>query len=175
MTYFQRFWAQIVFLVLSVIGVAISIYLTAAHYEHAPVACSNTGIINCERVLSSPYSYVPGTTTIPISVPGLLWFLAFGVVAFLAWRVWPERKSLIIAEVVWSALGLLTALYLVFVELVHLHNICAWCTSLHIIILVMLLISVSQLLQLNAREDDDYDEEEETVEAAPFSASSNKN
>jgi hypothetical protein len=39
----------------------------------------------------------------------------------------------------------------------------------------MLLISVSQLLQINAREDDDYDEEEETVEAAPFSASSNKN
>src|SRR5690349_6686684 len=158
---------------LSVIGVAISIYLTTAHYENAPVACSNTGIINCERVLSSPYSYVPGTS-IPISLPGLLWFLAFGVVAFLAWRVWPERKSLIIAEVAWSALGLLTALYLVFVELVHLHNICAWCTSLHIIILVMLLISVYQLLQWNEREYDEYDEEEETVGATPLSANSNK-
>jgi uncharacterized membrane protein len=173
LTYFQRFWAQILFLVLSVIGVAISIYLTTAHYENAPVVCSNTGIINCERVLSSPYSYVPGTS-IPISLPGLLWFLAFGVVAFLAWRVWPERKPLIIAEVVWSALGLLTALYLVFAELVHLHNICAWCTSLHIIILVMLLISVYQLLQWNAREYDEYDEEEETVGAKPLSVNSNK-
>ncbi|BCL83275.1 vitamin K epoxide reductase family protein [Ktedonobacteria bacterium brp13] len=167
MTYFQRFWAQISLLVLSLIGVGVSIYLDVAHYEKAPVACSNSGIINCERVLNSVYGSIPHTN-IPISIPGLLFFLAFACLALLSWLVWPERKILVIGEVVLAALGLLTAFYLVFVELVYLHNICAWCTSLHIIIFISLLIAVYQLLQLNVYEDDELEYEDDEA-IAPVS------
>lgn len=160
MTYLQRFWAQITLLALSVFGVAVSIYLAIAHYEKAPVACSSSGFVDCERVLNSAYGYVPHTT-IPISIPGLLYFLAYGILAFLAWRVWPGRKLLVIGEVVLSALGLLTAFYLVYVELVILHTICAWCTTLHVAIFISLLVSVYQLLQVNADEYDELEDEDE--------------
>lgn len=165
MTYFRRSGAQITFLVLSVIGVAISIYLTVAHYAKAPVVCSNTGLIDCQRVLSSPYSLVP-YTHIPISLPGLGWFLVSAVVAFLAWRVWPERRDLRVAQVVLFGLGVLTALYLVFVEITDLHTICAWCTSLHVIMLVMLLIAVFQLIQTDSGYEE-FEDEDEGDEVAP--------
>lgn len=160
MTYFRSYGAQITYIILSVFGVAISIYLTIAHYDKVPVVCSTSGIINCERVLSSSFSVVPGTT-IPISVPGLLWFLVGGGLAFAAWKVWPGERLLNILEVVWFSTGVLTALYLVYAELVYLHNICAWCTVLHIVMLVMFLVAVFQLAQPRVYDEDDYEEEEE--------------
>lgn len=162
MTSFRRSGGQIVLLALSILGVVISIYLTLTHYDKQSLICSSSGLVNCERVLSSSYSVVPGTA-IPISVPGLLWFCVLGVLAFCGWRVWPERRSLIVAEVVWSALGLLTVLYLVYAEIVRLDAICAWCTSLHVIILLMLVISVFLLQQHGADEEVFDDEEEEAI------------
>jgi Predicted membrane protein len=73
----------------------------------------------------------------------------------------------VIGEVVLSGLGLLTAFYLVYVELVILHTICAWCTTLHVAIFVSLLVSVYQLLQVNADEYDELEDEDEGEEAIP--------
>ena len=155
----RRSWAQLSLLVLALLGIGISIYLTSVHYDNAPLVCSASGVIDCARVLSSPYSVVPGTT-IPISVPGLLWCVGMGALAFTAWRILPGRRSLFIAELVWAITGIVTVLYLVFVELVRLHTICAWCTGLHVIILAMLLITVVQVQQWSS-ETEEIDEEEE--------------
>jgi uncharacterized membrane protein len=165
MTYFRRSGGQIALLALSVIGAIISIYLTITHYDKQTLVCATGGLINCERVLSSSYSLVPGTN-LPISIPGLLWFCALGALALFAWRVWPARRALLLAEVAWSALGLLSALYLVYAEIVRLDAICAWCTSLHVIILVTLIIS-ALLLQQAGGDEEVFDEEEEEEEEAP--------
>ncbi len=144
MTHIRRSWGQITLLVLALLGVGISIYLTGVHYANVPLVCSNTGFINCDLVLKSPYSKIHGTD-IPITIPGLLWCLGMAALAFAAWRIWPQRRSLRIAECIWAALGMLTVFYLVYAELVKLHTICAWCTALHVIILSMFLITVVQL------------------------------
>lgn len=156
----RRSGGQIALFVLALIGVGISIYLTITHYNHTLPVCSNTGIINCADVLTSHYSTVPGTA-IPISVPGLGWFVVSAILAALAWLVRPDWRALRIAQVAWGALGLVTILYLVYVELVKLHAICVWCTSLHVTILVMFLISLV-LLQQTTLEEDDFVEEDET-------------
>ena len=157
---------QLFFLIVSIIGVAISVYLILVHYDqqNVPLVCSTRGFINCESVLSSPYAQVPGTT-IPISVPGLLWFLAAGGLAFVAWNGRSEIRQLLIAEVIWSGLGILTALYLVYVELVVLHTLCAWCTALHILILTLLITSIFQLQGASSKE---VEEEEEVEEMLPL-------
>jgi uncharacterized membrane protein len=165
MAYFRRSGGQIALLALSVLGIVISIYLTITHYDKQSLVCSSDGLVNCERVLSSSYSVVPGTA-IPISIPGLLWFCALGALAFGAWRLWPQRRSLLIAEVAWSALGLLTVLYLVYAEIVRLDAICVWCTSLHIIILLSLILSVFLFQQSNEGEEI-FDDEEEGQEESP--------
>ena len=164
MTFIRRSGAQVALLVLSLAGVAISIYLTAVHYENVPLLCSNSGLVDCASVLSSSYSVVPGTTA-PITVPGLAWSLASAALAFAGWRIWPQRRNVRMAQFVWALLGMLTVLYLVYAELVRLHRICAWCTALHIIIFVMLLITVMNLQTAEPVEEFDVEEEEPVATA----------
>jgi uncharacterized membrane protein len=137
---------QFVLLVLSLLGVGITIYLTAVHYENVPLVCSENGLVNCSRVISSSYSVVPGTT-VPITIPGFGWCIVIASLAiaglFLTTELWQRRIR--IAQFVWTLSGLLVVLYLVYAEIVRLRTICAWCTALHVLILLLFLLTLVQL------------------------------
>jgi uncharacterized membrane protein len=137
----QRSGGQIALFILSIIGACIAIYLTTVHYENVPLVCSSSGIVDCARVLSSAYSVIPGTS-VPITIPGLFWAIVSAVLAFANWRLWPQRQTLRVVAFAWSLVGLLTVFYLVYVELVRLHTICAWCTGMHVVILAIFLLSL---------------------------------
>ena len=137
---------QFFLLILSLIGAGIAIYLTTVHYENVPLICSASGFVDCAHVLSSSYSVVP-FTTIPITVPGLAWCVASAVLAMIGLRFQLVPRWLRITEFALTLAGILTVLYLVYVEIVRLHTICAWCTGLHVVILVMFLITLVQLQQ----------------------------
>ncbi len=145
----QRQKSQLLLLILSLIGIGIAIYLTAVHYENVPLICSSSGIVDCARVLSSSYSVVPGTT-IPIAVPGLVWCVISAALAIIGLRLQPIPRWLRTTQFALSLSGMLAVLYLVYVEIVRLHTICAWCTGLHVIILAMFLITLVQLQQPEA-------------------------
>jgi uncharacterized membrane protein len=127
---------------LSVAGIGIAGYLTSVHYAGAPPACSLTGPIDCASVTKSAYSVVPGTT-LPITVPGLAWFLVSAALA-LAGRDQGSR-AIRLAHLLWSAAALAAVLYLVFVEIAILHRVCEWCTGIHLIVLATFLISLRRL------------------------------
>ena len=76
------------------------------------------------------------------SAGGIIWFAVSAGLAALALVSVEEPAWLQPAQVVWSLLGLATVLYLVGVEVLALGVICAWCTSLHVLILATLLISL---------------------------------
>ena len=141
--------SQFLLLVLSLLGVGISIYLTSVHYENVPLVCSASGLIDCARVLSSSYSVVPGTT-LPITIPGLVWCIisASLAIAGLFSTTGSGKRRIKIAQFFWALSGLLVVLYLVYVEIVRLHTICAWCTALHVLILFLFLVTVVQLQSL---------------------------
>jgi uncharacterized membrane protein len=133
----------IVLAVLAVLGLGVAGYLTSVHYAHTPLACSSSGTIDCAKVLSSVYSLVPGTS-IPVTLPGIGFFLISLALALAQlWR--PFNYGLRQAHAAWAGLGMLTVLYLVFVELVELRVICLWCTSFHVIILITLLMTLWRL------------------------------
>jgi uncharacterized membrane protein len=141
--------SQFLLLMLSLLGVGITIYLTSVHYENVPLVCSESGLINCARVLSSSYSVVPGTT-LPITVPGFGWCVVsatFAIAGLISTTgLWQRRIR--IAQFAWALSGLLVVLYLVYAEIVRLHTICAWCTALHVLILLLFLITLVQLQSL---------------------------
>src|SRR5215472_2648643 len=112
----QQSWGPLLLLVLSLIGAGISIYLISVHYENVPLLCSASGLIDCSRVLSSAYSVVPGTT-VPISVPGLLWCIVSAALAIAGLRMLqPQvRRRIQVAQFAWSLLGILTAIYLIYI------------------------------------------------------------
>ena len=122
---------------LSVVGVGISIYLTLLHYAGVAPACPTSGAFNCDAVLSSSYAVIPGTS-VPTSAAGIVWF---GASALLwAWRFGP-------AQLVWAGVGLLTVLYLVFIEIVRLGAICLWCTAAHLLVVALAMLAMSLSLQ----------------------------
>ncbi|HTI15120.1 MAG TPA: vitamin K epoxide reductase family protein [Dictyobacter sp.] len=171
MSDFRRSGGQIAILALSVIGVIISIYLTMVHYNSkVTLVCSSSGLVNCERVITSSFSYVPGTS-LPITLPGLFWFAVSGVSAALAWRGVLAPRLASIVQLIWSALAMITVFYLIYVELVRLHNICAWCTVLHIAIFITLLISVVLFQQASSDDDLLYEDEEDEGEGVLSNAS----
>ncbi len=128
---------------LALLGMALAGYLTTVHYAHVPLACSSSGVVDCQLVLSSAYSVVPGTS-LPITVPGMLYFLATLAVALAQLRR-PLEPRLRQLQVGLAGLGLLAALYLIFVELIELGTICLWCTSVHVVILLTLLTAIWRL------------------------------
>jgi uncharacterized membrane protein len=124
---------QVVALLASVAGIAVSIYLTVVHYAGVVPACPVSGPINCEGVLSSSYALIAGTS-VPTSAAGIVWFAVSAA-------LWTRPFGSI--QLAWSAIGLLTVVYLVFIEIVRLGAICLWCTAAHVLVLATLLIAVT--------------------------------
>lgn len=114
-------------------GGAISVYLTVVHYSATALVCSSGGLVNCERVLTSPYGVIAGTG-LPTAAAGIAWFAVAGVLA--AGRLGRGGSALRDAHLAWAAIGLLTVLGLVYIEINRLGAICAWCTGAHVCVVV---------------------------------------
>lgn len=136
-------WGAVLLAALALIGMGLAGYLTAVHYAPALLVCSDKGLVDCNAVLTSAFSVVPGTS-LPITVPGLAYFLVSLVLAVAQLRR-PANYGLRQAHAVWGGLGLLTVFYLIFVELVEVRYICLWCTSVHLVILVTFLTTLWRL------------------------------
>jgi uncharacterized membrane protein len=137
-----RFWTarKILILAASIAGLCVSTYLTIAHYSTAiTVSCPNTGAINCLKVTTSPQSIVFG---IPVAVLGLVFFVSMLALSLpVAWRS-PVRY------VAWARLGMAVTgigfvFYLVYSELYTIHAICLWCSSVHILTLLIFALVVT--------------------------------
>jgi uncharacterized membrane protein len=117
----------------SLVGIGVSVYLTAVHYAGFTPACPPGAALNCEAVLSSAYAVIAGTT-LPTSAAGILWFSVSAV-------LWMRRLPR--ARLAWSAAGLITVLYLVFIEIVRLGTVCVWCTVAHLLVVTIFLAALT--------------------------------
>jgi uncharacterized membrane protein len=110
-------------------GLAISAYLTYAHYTTAKVlACSDAGFVNCAAVTTSSYSQIFG---VPVSDTGLAYFLVMAALCSSpAWRsnFWIVRAS----RVAFASLGAAMVVWLVYAELYRLRAICLYCSLIHL-------------------------------------------
>jgi uncharacterized membrane protein len=131
---------QLVVLIAAAAGVGVSIYLTAVHFAGIPLACPTNAAFNCEQVLSSSYAVVAGSA-VPTSAAGILWFAVSALLAgaMLLRHPTPVWSRL---QMVWSTLGLLTVLFLVYLEIVRLGAVCVWCTVAHTLVLVIFLVTL---------------------------------
>jgi uncharacterized membrane protein len=120
-------------LLLCIIGLGISIYLTYEHYTgNKTLACSENGKVNCAKVTTSQWSHIAG---VPVAVFGLIFFVGMTVLCLpWLWRV----ATLDLLRVVGVIVGVGSALYLVWIELFKVDAICLWCTGVHIITLLLL-------------------------------------
>jgi uncharacterized membrane protein len=132
-------WFQLVTWALSLAGLGVSIYLTIAHFTDKPLAgCSESGLVNCTKVTTSPQSYVFG---IPVAVLGLAFFIAaVALMSPWAWR-WARREVALI-RLASLVVGVGFVLYLLYAELFIIGSICLYCTSVHAITFLLFVLTV---------------------------------
>ena len=118
---------------ITVIGVAISIYLTIEHFSASKsFACPENATINCVKVTTSEYSRFLG---LPVAVLGLAFFIGMAVLCSpWLWQV--ERLDIV--RVIGAVTGVLMVLYLLWAELFKIDAICLWCTAVHVCSVVLL-------------------------------------
>lgn len=134
-------------LVLSLLGLGVSTYLTIDHFAKVKLACAENGIVNCQKVTTSAQSHFLG---IPVAVLGLAFFVAMVLIDLPAlWRSTDRRIHLL--RLVMGILGIGFVLYLVAAELLIIGSICLWCTSVHVItfaLFVLLMTTIPKMLSL---------------------------
>jgi uncharacterized membrane protein len=127
-------WPAVTTLVLSVLGLAVSVYLTIEHYTSSTtLACPETGVINCQKVTTSAESSIVG---IPVALLGLIFFVAMLPLCLpAAWR--SRRPELRWGRLAFTLVGIGFVIYLVYTELFTLDAVCLWCTAVHVITVLL--------------------------------------
>jgi uncharacterized membrane protein len=131
-------WLQLTTLILSLLGLAVSIYLTIAHFTAANIlACPSNSFINCGEVTSSSQSMVFGI--FPVAVLGLAFYVFLVAVNTpWAWRApWPQVRWARVGSLV---VGMGFVLYLVYAELIQIGKLCEYCTAVHVITFVLFVL-----------------------------------
>lgn len=124
---------------LALAGFGIAAYLTTVHYSSVPLACVGSGVTDCAQVTKSAFSVIPGTE-VPITVPGMVYFAVSAAIVARSWNRPPTW--LLGAHVLLGLAGIATVLYLVYAEVVVIHKICEWCTTVHVIIVISFLVAL---------------------------------
>ncbi len=120
---------QAAMLLLVAIGIIDSAYLAYSHYNGTPVACPESGIIDCGKVLGSAYSTILG---MPLGLLGLIFFV---IELFALGRTSYENLVLL------NVIGIAFVFYLLYAEYA-LGAICIYCTLVHVVVALLLAFSV---------------------------------
>jgi uncharacterized membrane protein len=129
-------WLQIVTFAVALAGLGVSIYLTIAHFtESALIGCSESGLVNCTKVTTSPQSYAFG---IPVAVLGLAFYVfAVAMMSPWAWQWQWRRREVALIRLASVVVGIGFVIYLLYAELFLIGSICLYCTSVHVLTFVL--------------------------------------
>jgi len=126
-------------LVVALLGIAVSGYLTYVETSGATAVCGPVG--DCNTVQQSPYAMLFGL--IPVGLLGLLGYATIVV----AWFVWTHKPGVLADYAALTALGIalvgtLFSIYLTFLEPFIIGATCAWCIASSVAITILLLLTV---------------------------------
>ncbi len=133
-------WLRWTTLILSLVGLGFSTYLTIAHYTGSAIlACPANSFINCGEVTNSPESVIFGV--FPVAVLGLA-FYVFMVAINSPWAWRSELPAIRWTRIGGIVTGMAFVLYLVYAELIEIGKLCEYCTAVHIITFALFVLIV---------------------------------
>ena len=122
-------------IILSILGIFDTAYLTAERYLNSPVYCPVGG--NCDKVLSSSYAVIYG---IPLAFFGLVFYL-FVLILAMAYQL-SGRGYLLKIFFVSALSALIFSGWLVYLQLFVINAICVYCVLSAINVTVLFIISI---------------------------------
>ena len=115
-------------LILSIAGIAITLYITLAHILKKKVICPINSE-SCNIVLDSKYSRTFG---IKNEIIGLMYYLAIIIAIFII-----QSASIIVAVKTASTLAALYSIILLGIQIKKIKNYCSWCITTAIINVIL--------------------------------------
>ena len=157
-------WPWLAGTIISLLGLADAAYLTYAHYTSTTsLACPTHGFINCAKVTTSSYSHFLG---MPVAVLGLAFFA--GMLPLQTPWAWASQWRLLRAgRLAALAGGVVMVVWLMYAEFIKLHNLCEYCTGVHVLTVALFVTTLFATLATAV-----YDDDEEVAGTAERAATS---
>ncbi|MCG3140988.1 MAG: hypothetical protein HDKAJFGB_02140 [Anaerolineae bacterium] len=124
---------------LAIAGIIVSSYLLTVHWGWWTAVCLGVG--NCELVNMSVYSEFLGLPVALWGIGAYITLLALGLA--LLWKKfspWAQRGLFIV-----SAIGVAFSLYLTYIEVFVLREVCPWCVLSAIIVTCIAVLSALEM------------------------------
>ncbi len=120
--------------ILSLIGIAIALYVTQSFIRQSSIVCVNTG---CETVRKAAQSYIFG---IPVPAFGLIGYSILALLAFT--RTASQKKWLLSAMMVIAGGGVGFVSWFTWTEIFVIRAICTWCaiSAVNMVVIFSLLV-----------------------------------
>jgi uncharacterized membrane protein len=129
-------------LVLVVIGVLVSGYLSFTELTDTSTVCVDTGQFNCDAVQNSRYSTLLG---IKIAYLGFASYVGLLALLLLEKRVGFLREYGVMIVFGITLFAFLYSMYLVFVQAVYLQTFCMWCLAHEVTMTLLFIVSAVRL------------------------------
>lgn len=128
-------------LILSVLGMLVTIYATYQHYKPAGGSfCNINDYVNCDIVNKSIYSEIFG---ISVAIFGFLAYFYFFIVSLGFIKEWHFKKIILNFTAFFGAFSLLFSLYLTYIEFFILRALCILCIAQQIFILLIFIVYIA--------------------------------
>ncbi len=128
-------WAMVV---ITVLGIALTAYLTYVHYSGIKPAC--TAGQSCIKVQTSVWSKLDG---VPVALIGLI-----GYVGIFFSLLVPDREESRLATLGMTLIGFGFSAYLTYRELFSIHAVCEECATSAVLITILLGCAIVRYLRL---------------------------
>ncbi|MEP6984100.1 MAG: vitamin K epoxide reductase family protein [Chloroflexota bacterium] len=138
----SRDWLYTISLVLVVIGIVISGYLSYVKLTDTQTICVSGGAFNCEVVQSSKYATLFG---IPIAYLGFATYLVIGALLLLQNRVSFLQEYGVMIEFGVIMFAFLFSAWLVYLQAFQLKAFCMWCLSHELTMTLLFVVSILRL------------------------------
>ncbi len=135
-------WLFRISVALTIIGLAVSIYMTIYKLTDNQSMCIGNG--GCSKVNSSVYAEVYG---IPVAVLGIVGYASLMAMLFIENRnsFLQTNGTMIVFGM--ALIGFLFTLYLIYVEVALIHALCPFCLTSQIAMTIFFILSVIRLVR----------------------------
>jgi uncharacterized membrane protein len=131
----------IILLILSIIGLFASAYLTVLHFIPTDSFCDLNATFSCSKINQSKYSSFLG---IPVALLGLCGYLIFIIInlsLLFVKSLEKYKKQLSRLQLTLSVLALIFSLYLTYIEFAVLWTLCILCLTSQIVLFMLVFFS----------------------------------